>query len=498
MTKHAQAQDWRDLAAMLTLEGRAFIDGSFCGAAGGATFPCVNPATDRVIAEVAACGAADVDRAVAAARRAFADGRWRGLPRRTRKRVLLDLSRLMMANRRELALLESLDMGKPARDAHAVDIPFAADCVAWYAETIDKRYDEIAPLDDPVTALIRREPLGVVGAVTPWNFPLLMACWKIAPALAVGNSVVVKPSERASLSVLRFAGLAHEAGLPPGVLNVVPGLGEIAGRALGEHGDVDCLAFTGSTEVGKRFLAYSAASNLKPVWPECGGKSAQLIFADSDLDLAAQGVVDGIFFNQGQVCNAGSRLLVQEEIHEALLSRIVAHAERLQPGDPLDPDTRCGAVVDAAHAAAILRAVDGALAEGADLLAGGVGVRINGAGSFVAPTILDRVTPEMAVWREEIFGPVLAVASFRSEAEALRLANDSPYALAAGLWTQDMARINRLTGALRAGTVWVNSYDRHAMATPFGGFGQSGYGRDRSLHALDKYSGLKTIWTHAA
>lgn len=498
MTSSIAGINWHDMASSLIVEGRAYIDGQFCHAASGETLWSVNPATDRPLAQVAACGTEDVDRAVAAARRAFVDSRWRGLPRRTRKRVLLDLSRLMLAHRRELALLESLDMGKPVREAYAVDVPFAAECIAWYAETIDKSYDEIAPVDDPVTALIRREPLGVVAAVTPWNFPLLMACWKIAPALALGNSVVAKPSERAPLSLLRFAALAHEAGLPSGVLNIVPGLGDVAGRALGEHPDVDCLAFTGSTDVGKRFLAYSAASNLKAIWPECGGKSAQLVFADSDLDAAARGVVDGIFYNQGEVCNAGSRLLVQEECHEALLRRIVGHVERISVGDPLDPDTRCGPLVDAAHASSVLRAIDDALNEGAILLTGGVGLKVDGAGAFVAPTVFDRVTPEMTAWKQEIFGPVLAVASFRTEADAIRLANDNPYALAAGLWTRDVARINRLTGALRAGTVWVNSYDRHAMSTPFGGFGLSGYGRDRSLHALDKYSGLKTIWNNAA
>ncbi len=487
--------EWQRTKAELLLDGRAFIDGEYRAARSGGVFPCVNPATDQVIAQIADCDAEDVDAAVAAARRSFEDGRWRTLPLRDRKRILRTLADLMLAERRELAVLESIDMGKPVRDAHAIDVPSAADCVAWYAEAIDKIHDEAVPVDAPATVLVRREPLGVVAAVVPWNFPLLMACWKIAPALAAGNSVVLKPSERAPLSAIRLAALAAKAGLPPGVLNVVPGRGETAGRALGQHMDVDCVAFTGSTVVGKRFLAYSAASNLKAVWPECGGKSAQIVFPDCDPDQAVRGIAGGIFYNQGQVCNAGSRLLVHADIREELLRRLVAHAERLQPGDPLDPGTRYGAVVDAAHGDGILAAVEEAMGEGAELIAGGVRVRLNGAGNFVAPTILDGVTPGMGIWREEVFGPVLAVASFQDEAEAVRLANGSVYAMAAGVWTADPARANRLAAALRAGTVWINTYDRHAMTTPFGGFRQSGFGRDRSLHALDKYTGLKTVWT---
>ncbi len=480
------------------LEGRAFIDGDFRDARSGAVFPSINPATDREIAAIADCGAEDVDDAVAAARRSFEDGRWRRLPPRERKRILRDLSERMLAEARDLALLEAVDMGKPVRSGLAVDVPSAAECIAWYGEAIDKLHDAVVPVDAPGSAIVRREPAGVVAAIVPWNFPLLMACWKIAPALAAGNSVVLKPSERASLSAIRLAALAARAGLPPGVLNVVPGRGETAGRALGLHMDVDCLAFTGSTAVGKRFLAYSAASNLKPVWPECGGKSAQIVFPDCDPELAARGIANGIFFNQGQVCNAGSRLLVHEDVREDLLRRLVAHAERLQPGDPADPDTRYGAVVDAAHCDGILAAIDRAMGEGAELAAGGVRIRLNGAGSFVAPTILDGVSPAMGLWHGEVFGPVLAVASFRDEAEAVRLANTGVYGMAAGVWTSDAARARRLADALRVGMVWINTYDRHAMTTPFGGVRQSGFGRDRSLHALGTYTTLKTIWTHAA
>lgn len=498
MTEGTTEDRWRDVARGLRPEGRAFIDGEYRAARDGGMFPSVNPATDLTVTMVADCGVPDVDDAVVAARRAFDDGRWRRLSLRDRKRTLLALAELMMRHRRELAVLETIDMGKPIRDADAVDVPSAAECVAWYGEALDKVYDQVAPVDEPATALLRREPLGVVAAVVPWNFPLLMTCWKIAPALAAGNSVVLKPSERASLSAIRLAGLALEAGLPPGVLNVVPGRGGVTGRALGLHMDVDCVAFTGSIAVGKRFLAYSAESNLKQVWPECGGKSAQIVLPDCDLDRAARGVASGIFFNQGQVCNAGSRLLVHEAVRDELLGRVADQAGRLQPGDPLDPATRFGAVVDAEHCRAVLAAVDDALGEGARLVAGGVRVCLKGAGSFVAPTVLDGVAPGMRVWREEVFGPVLAVATFRDEGEAVRLANESVYAIAAGVWTADLGRANRMAGDLRAGTVWINAFDRHAMATPFGGFRQSGFGRDRSLHALEKFTGLKTVWSQAA
>jgi acyl-CoA reductase-like NAD-dependent aldehyde dehydrogenase len=487
---------WRSRASRLSFDGRAVIDGARVAASSGQTFPGLNPATGEAIAAIAAGAAEDIDRAVGAARAAFEDRRWAGKPPAQRKAILLRLAQLIRDNAEDLALTESLDMGKPVRDALAIDIPSTAEAFAWTAEALDKLYGEVAPTAASAVALVTREPVGVVGAVVPWNFPLLMASWKVAPALAAGNSVVLKPAEQASLTALRLGDLALEAGVPPGVLNVVPGLGETAGQALGLHPDVDAIAFTGSTEVGARFLDYAARSNLKQVSLETGGKSPHLVFADCpDLDRAARAIAFGIFFNQGEVCNAGSRLLVHASIKDRLLAAVLDHAARLQPGDPLDPRTRMGALVDARHCDRVMGFVHAGLSEGAHLLTGGERVRVDGRGWFVTPTVFDGVTPDMTIWREEIFGPVLSVMSFDTEAEALRLANDSRYGLAAGVWTASLDRAHRMTRALRAGVVWVNCYDVAEMTVPFGGVKQSGFGgRDRSRHAFDKYTQLKTTW----
>ncbi|WP_200908088.1 aldehyde dehydrogenase family protein, partial [Achromobacter sp. DMS1] len=340
-------QDWHARAAALELRGQAYIDGAYCDAAGGTTFEAISPIDGRRLAQVAACGQADVDRAVEAARRAFEAGAWAGLPPRERKARLQRLATLIGEHAGELALIETLDMGKPIRDALAFDLPETAHCYAWYAEAIDKVYDEIAPTGPSALATITREPLGVVAAVVPWNYPLLMAAWKVAPALAAGNSVILKPAEQSSLSAIRLAGLAQDAGIPPGVFNVVPGLGAEAGQALGLHPDVDCIAFTGSTATGKRFMRYSGESNLKRVWLECGGKSPHIVFEDCpDLDRAALVAALAIFSNQGEVCIAGSRLYVQDGIYETFMEKVAQHAARLRPGDPLDPATAMGAMVD--------------------------------------------------------------------------------------------------------------------------------------------------------
>ena len=490
-----QLNDWQRRASEQRFIDQAIIGGHRVAAASGATFASIDPATGRLLANVAACGEAEVDLAVRAARDSFESGVWSRCAPRERQQKLLRLAELILANRDELALLDSLNMGKPVMDAWNIDVPGAAGVFRWYAESLDKLYDQVAPTAPDALATITREALGVVAAVVPRNFPLDMAAWKLAPALAAGNSVVLKPAEQSPFSALRLAELALEAGIPEGVLNVVPGLGESAGKALGLHMDVDCLAFTGSTEVGKYFMGYSAQSNLKQVWLECGGKSANLVFADcQDLDLAASKAAFGIFFNQGEVCSANSRLLVQRSIHDEFVERLQAKARDWQPGDPLDPASRAGAIVDTRQTARVMDFIRGAQAEGASLVCGGKQLSFNGSDNFVAPTIFTGVAADSRLAREEVFGPVLAVLPFDSEDEAVALANDSIYGLAASLWSDDLNRAHRVARRLRAGTVSVNTVDALDPCTPFGGGKQSGFGRDLSLHSFDKYTQLKTTW----
>ncbi|WP_170337190.1 aldehyde dehydrogenase [Ruegeria arenilitoris] len=487
-------EDWTARAANLSIRGQAFIDGKFVDAASGKTFDSINPANGEVLAQVAEGDAEDINRAVAAGRKAFEDGRWSRMAPGDRKAILLKLADLIRSNLEEMALLDSLDMGKLVTDAVTIDAPGSAHFFQWYAEAIDKIYDEVAPTGPGDLALVSRVPLGVVGAVTPWNFPLDMATWKGAAALAAGNSVVLKPAEQSPLSALRLAELAAEAGVPDGVFNVVPGFGVTAGKALGLHMDVDCLAFTGSTAIGKMFMQYSGQSNLKQVWPETGGKSPNLIFADcEDLDAAADMAAFGIFFNQGEVCSANSRLYVERSIKDVFVEKMIARAQAMQPGDPLDPASKMGAIVDEKQTQGIMRFVE----EGkktANLVAGGERVTIDGKGCFIAPTIFDDVSHDNPLARDEIFGPVLSVIPFDSENEAVTMANDSIYGLAASVWTDNLSRACRVSDKLMVGTVSVNTVDALSAQTPFGGMKQSGFGRDLSLHSLEKYTALKTTW----
>ncbi len=490
------ADEWAAAAKDLHVEGRMFVDGDYRDAADGRTFESVTPRDGSVLTSVARGGAADVDAAVRAARAAFDDGRWRGMAPRERKQVMLGWAELIRASTEELALLESLDVGKPITESVRVDVASTASCIQWYAEALDKTYGEVAPGGDTSLITITREPLGVVGAVVPWNYPLIIASWKLAPALATGNSMVLKPAEQSSLSALLLARLAIEAGLPDGVLNVVTGLGPEAGAALGRHPDVDKVAFTGSGEVGRKFLGYAASSNGKQVQVEAGGKSPQLVLADAaNLSAAATAVAWGICYNAGQTCNAGSRLVVDRRVKDELLPQVLDVVRSFTVGDPLDPSTTMGPVVDQRQLDKVLGYVEMGRHEGAELIGG---APISTDGYYVNPAVLDHVDNASRVAQEEIFGPVLSVIEFDGTDEGIALANQTSYGLAASVWTSDLATAHRVARELRAGTVWVNTFDATDVVAPFGGFKGSGSGRDKSLHAFAEYTGLKTTWIDLA
>jgi acyl-CoA reductase-like NAD-dependent aldehyde dehydrogenase len=486
---------WERLSASLRPEGRAFIAGRAVAAADGRVFDDVSPIDGQSICQVARCGPTEVTAAVAAARKSFEDGPWRRMEPKERKRILRRFAELIRADVDHLALLETRDVGKPIQNSVSVDVANCADCIEYYAEFADKLYDEVAPTGANDLALIRREPLGVVAAIVPWNYPLIISGWKVGPALLTGNCVVLKPAEQSPLSGIRLAHLACEAGVPPGAFNVVPGYGEEAGKALALHPDVDLITFTGSTEVGRLMLRYAGESNLKRVALECGGKTPQVVFQDANLAAAAEGIAWGIYYNSGETCHAGSRLIVHASVREALLEEIRKVTSTITLGHPLEPTTQMGALIDEGHMKRVLSYIDSGIEEGARLALGGHRALKETGGFYVEATVLDAVRPEMKVAREEIFGPVLAVMTFQEEAQAVRLANDTPYGLAAAVWTCDMNLAHRVSSALRGGTVWVNAFDRSTMATPFGGFKLSGSGRDRSPHAIEKYCDLKTIWT---
>lgn len=484
---------WTRRVTELKPDGLAFIGGQFVQSVSGNTYENRNPATNELINLVAECGQADVDAAVAVARAAFEAGVWARQSPTERKRVLLRLADLIERDLETIALLESLDMGKPVQVAFSYELPELVEYVRWFAESIDKLYDEIAPTPHGNLALIRREAVGVVAAVVPWNFPIDMAVWKCVPALAAGNSVVLKPAEQSPLTALHLAKLIAEAGVPDGVFNVLPGFGAAVGQPLGLHMDVDCLAFTGSTEVGKKFLSYSAQSNMKLVWLECGGKSPNIVFDDTDdLDAAAE-LAARVHYNQGEICSSPTRLLVQESIKDKLLEKVIAHSRAYAPGNPLDPNTLMGSLVDAEHCSRVMSYVDKGRAE-ADLVLGGNRITIGSSNNFVEPTIFSGVQQSHTIAQEEIFGPVLSVMSFKHEAQAVAMANDSIYGLMASVFTSNLSRALRVSEALRAGTVAVNTVDLISPLVPFGGVRQSGNGRDNSMHAFEKYTQLKSTW----
>ncbi len=495
MTGVAQP-DYRSLTTALRFETRAFIDGKFQDAVHGKSFITINPATGKPLAEVAEGDAADVDKAVAAARQAFEKGPWPRMSPRERKKVLHRFADLVEKNLTELALIESLDNGKPVADAAAADLPDAIETLRWHAEATDKLYDQISPTGRDIVSLIVREPIGVVGAVIPWNFPLAITAMKIGPALSGGNTLVIKPAEQTPLSALRLAALAAEAGLPKGVLNIVPGFGETAGQAIGCHRDVDCLSFTGSTEVGRYFLKYAAESNLKRVLLELGGKSPVIVMDDvQDFQAVADQIAIGILFSQGENCSAGSRLLVHEAVKELLLETVLKTFCTWKVGDPLDPATKIGALVEQRHMERVLSYIKIGKEEGARIVLGGNRVLQETGGYFVEPTVFDGVNNGMRIANEEIFGPVLSTISFSTVDEAINLANATDYGLAASLYTNNLHVAHKVSRAVRAGTVSVNCFSEGDQTVPFGGFKQSGFGgREKSFLAHDQYTQIKTVW----
>ena len=491
----AATTDFRALTGTLNYRNQAFINGKYVPAASGKTFDCVSPIDGKVLTQVASCDAEDVNRAVTAARAVFEKGTWSAIHPAKRKKTLLRFAELMQKHKDELALLETLDMGKPISAALGGDIPGAIQCIQWYAEAADKQYDEIAPYRPDSISLITREPIGVVACVVPWNYPLLMTSWKLGPALATGNSVIVKPAEQSPLTAMRIAELAAEAGVPDGVFSVLPGFGETAGQALGRHMDVDMIAFTGSTQVGKYFLRYAGESNMKHVSLETGGKSPNIVFADTaDLAYAAKASADGIFYNAGQSCNAPTRILVQEQVKDQFIELVSKGAKNWAPGDPLDAGTAMGAVVDKDQMQRVLGYIDAGTSEGAKIATGGARARSETGGYYIEPTVFEAVNNKMKIAQEEIFGPVVVAIGFKDEADAIRIANDSIYGLQANIWTRDVSRVHKMARALKAGTIVVNNVWGSDITNPFGGYKQSGIGRDKSLYAMDKYQQVKNTY----
>ncbi len=487
-------QDWAALATRLEIEGRAFINGRYQDALSGETRPSVAPGDGRKLADVASCGAEDADQAVGIARTVFERGTWADMAPADRKMVLVRWAELIEEHAEEIALLECLDVGKPIADTTGIDVPSAVRTIRWSGEAIDKVYDEIPPTPSDTLALVQRLPLGVVAAITPWNFPLSTTAWKLAPSLATGNSVILKPASSTPLSALRIAALASEAGLPDGVLQVLPGPGGSLGKHLALHEGIDGLTFTGSTAVGKQLMQYAGQSNLKRTFLELGGKSPNIVFADANLEKAATMAAVAVFWNSGQTCTAGTRLIVENSIRETFVDMVVAKSKDWMPGNPLDPATVMGPMIDAAQLKTVADYVDIGRAEGASLVFGGKQAMTDSGGCYYEPTVFDGVNNDMRIAREEIFGPVMSVLGFDSVEEAVAIANDSIYGLAGAVWSNNINTAHKVARAVRVGTMGINNYFGGDITVPFGGFKQSGNGRDKSMHAFDDYTELKTTW----
>ena len=499
MTHSNTFQDWKTKASQIQPLGLAYINGQYQPAISNQNFDAFSPRDGQKLAEITSCQSEDVDLAVDAARQAFKSGIWSRSSAKQRKQVLLKFADLIEQHSQELALLESLEMGMTISDSVNMNLPGAIECMRWFAELADKRYDEIAPTSPNAITRIHRVPVGVVAAIVPWNYPLMMACWKIAPALATGNSVILKPAEQSSLTAIKLGELSKLAGIPDGVFNVLPGPGHITGKALGLHMDVDAIAFTGSTDVGKLFMQYSGQSNLKRISLECGGKTPNIVLADCDnLDAAADAIVLGAFGNQGQICNAGSRLIVERSIRDQLIEKVLSRAKAEKPGDPLDPQSKLGPLVDEGQLSRVIGYIDIGKQQGAELLCGGQRIHPVDGGSFLQPTVFDKVSPEMTIAKEEIFGPVLSVITVDNIDQAIEVANNTIYGLGTAVWTTNIKKMERVAAEVQAGVIWVNSHDHGDISSPVGGFKQSGFGRDKSIHAMEKYTEYKTVWINLA
>ncbi len=488
------ATDWQALAGQLKFEGRAFINGRYADALSGRTRPSINPGNGDELVEVSVCSNEDAETAINGARSAFESGAWSKMAPVDRKMVLVRWAELIEKHADQLALLETLDVGKPISDTTNVDVPATVRTIRWSGEAIDKVYDEIPPTPADTLALVQRLPLGVVAAIVPWNFPLSTTAWKLAPSLATGNSVILKPASSTPLSALFIAGLASEAGLPDGVLQVLPGPGGSLGKYLATHMDIDGLTFTGSTPVGKMLMEYSGQSNLKRTFLELGGKSPNIVFADANLEKAAAMAAAAVFYNGGQTCTAGTRLIVEEKIQDRFLEMVTENAKGWMPGDPLDPSTAMGPMIDAAQCKTVAEYVDIGHREGAELLFGGKQTLEESGGYYYEPSIFGGVSNDMRIAQEEIFGPVMSVIPFKTTEEAVQIANDSIYGLAGAVWSNNINTAHKVAESVRVGTMGINNYFGGDITVPFGGFKQSGNGRDKSIHAFHDYTELKTTW----